>query len=328
MALGVTAYSEAPFSAEPSNVIAYPLGIELTAQENTGIVIGDANVPVTGQDLTTAEGNLIGFSLVVVEPTGQALSSNLGTVTEVPVGQQVDVTGFDLTANASNPTHDTLTAFGEAPFATLSPATFNIPVEVEATTGGIVGTFPLPMSLGTVAIIGTANISLTGFDLTMQENDVSIEANVVVSITGESLTITQGTTQAFTDVTTEDLTGIAMSSNLNSVDVTANADLSLTGFDLTMQEDSVTVGANANVSLSGQALTATLNSIVVDLNQQVDVTGFDLTMQEGTATAPDSLAILTGIEMTMAEGSIQNIIWNPVDTGNAPIDPPGWKEVA
>jgi hypothetical protein len=58
------------------------------------------------------------------------------------------------------------------------------------------------------------------------------------------------------------------------------------------------------------------------------VTGFDLTMQEGTATAPDSLAILTGIEMTMAEGSIQNIIWNPVDTGNAPIDPPGWKEVA
>ena len=327
MALGVTAYSEAPFSAEPSNVIAYPLGIELTAQENTGIVIGDANVPVTGTPLVSAVGTANGFSLVNVDVTGQALTATEGTLTQSS-NQEIDVTGFDLIANGSNPTHDTLTAFGEAPFATLSPATFNIPVGVEATTGGIVGTFPLPMSLGTVAIIGTANISLTGFDLTMQENDVSIEANVVVSITGEPLTITQGTTQAFTDVTTEDVTGIAMSSNLNSVDVTANADLSLTGFDLTMQEDSVTIGANANVSLSGQALTATLNSIVVDLNQQVDVTGFDLTMQEGTATAPDSLAILTGIEMTMAEGSIQNIIWSEVDTGNAPIDPPGWKEVA
>ena len=327
MALGVTAYSEAPFSAEPSNVIAYPLGIELTVQENTGIVIGDANVPVTGTPLVSAVGTANGFSLVNVDVTGQALTATEGTLTQSS-NQEIDVTGFDLIANGSNPTHDTLTAFGEAPFATLSPATFNIPVGVEATTGGIVGTFPLPMSLGTVAIIGTANISLTGFDLTMQENDVSIEANVVVSITGEPLTITQGTTQAFTDVTTEDVTGIAMSSNLNSVDVTANADLSLTGFDLTMQEDSVTIGANANVSLSGQALTATLNSIVVDLNQQVDVTGFDLTMQEGTATAPDSLAILTGIEMTMAQGSIQNIIWNPVDTGNAPIDPPGWKKVA
>jgi hypothetical protein len=58
------------------------------------------------------------------------------------------------------------------------------------------------------------------------------------------------------------------------------------------------------------------------------LTGFDLTMQEGTATAPDSLAILTGIEMTMAEGSVKNIMWSEVNTGNAPIDPPGWKEVA
>lgn len=328
MALGVTAYSEAPFGAEASDVIAYPSGIELTVQENSGIVNIDVDVSVTGTSLVSAVGTATAFSLVEVQTTGQALTSSLGTVTEVPLGQQVDVTGFDLTANVANSTHDTLTAFGEAPFATLSPATFNIPVEIEATTGGILVGTDLPMSLGTTAITANANLSLTGFDLTMQENDVSIEANVVVSITGEPLTITQGTTQAFTDVTTEDLTGIAMSSNLNSVDVTANADLSLTGFDLTMQEDSVTVSGNANVGLSGQALTANLNSIVVDLNQQVDVTGFDLTMQEGTATAPDSLAILTGIEMTMAEGSIQNIIWNPVDTGNAPIDPPGWKEVA
>jgi hypothetical protein len=75
-------------------------------------------------------------------------------------------------------------------------------------------------------------------------------------------------------------------------------------------------------------MTATLGTAVADANSLIDVTGFDLTMQEGTVTAPDSLAILTGIEMTMVEGSIQNITWNPVDTGNAPIDPPGWKEVA
>ena len=327
MALGVTAYSEAPFSAEPSNVIAYPLGIELTAQENTGIVIGDANVPVTGTPLVSAVGTANGSSLVNVDVTGQDLTATEGTLAQSS-NQEIDVTGFDLIANGSNPTHDTLTAFGEAPFATLSPATFNIPVGVEATTGGIVGTFPLPMSLGTVAIIGTANLSLTGFDLTMQENDVSIEANVVVSITGEPLTITQGTAQGFTDVTTEDVTGIAMTMAQGSVAITGNADLTLSGFDLTMQENTPTVTGDANISITGQAMTATLNSIVVDLNQQVDVTGFDLTMQEGTATAPDSLAILTGIEMTMAEGSIQNIIWNPVDTGNAPIDPPGWKEVA
>ena len=328
MALGVTAYSEAPFSAEPSNVIAYATGIELTAQENSGIVNIDVGVSVTGTPLVSVVGTADGSSLVDVNITGQALSGALGTTTEIPVGQQVDVTGFDLTANLANSTHDTLTAFGEAPFATLSPATFLIPVGVEATTGGIVGTFPLPMVLGTTAITANADITLTGFDLTMQENDVSIEANVVVSITGGPLAITQGTAQGFTDVTTEDLTGIAMSSNLNSVNITANAEVDLSGFNLTMQENAPTVTGDANVSITGQAMTATLGTAVLDANSLIDLTGFDLTMQEGTATAPDSLAILTGIGMTMAEGSIQNIIWNPVDTGNAPIDPPGWKEVA
>jgi hypothetical protein len=66
MALGVTAYSEAPFGAEASDVIVYPLGIEMTMQENAPAVTGDANVPVTGQDLTATEGTAIGSSLVVV----------------------------------------------------------------------------------------------------------------------------------------------------------------------------------------------------------------------------------------------------------------------
>ena len=328
MALGVTAYSEAPFSADTSDVFAYPSGIELTVQENTGIVIGDANVPVTGTPLVSAVGTANGSSLVDVDVTGQDLTATEGTLAQSS-NQEIDVTGFDLIANGNNPTHDTLTAFGEAPFATLSPATFNIPVGVEATVGGIVGTFPLPMSLGNVTeITADALVPLTGFDLTMQEDSVTVGANANVILSGEPLTITQGTTQAFTDVTTEDVTGIGFNINLGSVITVANADVTPSGFDLTMQENAPTVTGNANVPVTALPITATLGTAVLDANSLIDLTGFDLTMQEGTATAPDSLAILTGIEMTMAEGSIQNIIWNPVDTGNAPIDPPGWKKVA
>ena len=35
MALGITAYSEAAFSADASDAIAYPSGIALTAQESS-----------------------------------------------------------------------------------------------------------------------------------------------------------------------------------------------------------------------------------------------------------------------------------------------------
>ena len=330
MALGVTAYSEAPFGAEASDIIVYPLGIQLTAQENSGIINIDVDVSVTGQALTAAEGTVLGSAFVLVSPTGQALTSTLGNTTEVAAGQQVDVTGFDLNFNLANSTHDTLTAFGEAPFAALSPATFLVNVGVEATTGGIVGTFPLPMSLGNVTeITADALVNLTGFPLTMQENTPGVVGDANVSITGFSTPLVLGTAQGFTDVTTEDVTGIAMSASLGSVIGFADVDVSITGFPLTMQENAPTVTGDANVTETGIAMTAALGTAVLDANTLIDLTGFGLTMQEGTATAPDSLAILTGIEMTMAEGSVVGpVIWNPVPTGNAPIDPPGWKEVA
>jgi hypothetical protein len=153
--------------------------------------------------------------------------------------------------------------------------------------------------------VENVTFAVTGQELTIQENNVTIRGDVVVSVTGQDLTATLSTdTSIFVGIVLVP-TGISMDANLNSV----------------------TAGANADVSLSGQALTANLNSIVVDLNQPVDVTGFDLTMQEGTATAPDSLAILTGLEMTMDQGNVINIIWSEVNTGNAPLDPPGWTEV-
>lgn len=322
MALGVTAYSEAPISAEASDVIVYPLGIELTTQENSGIIIADANVSVTGQALTSNLGTADGSSFVLVDLTGQALSSNLGTVTEVPIGQQVDVTGFELTANASNPTHDTLTAFGEAPFATLSPATFNIPVEVEATTGGIVGTFPLPMSLGDVAITGTANLTLTGEALTSNLGSVAITADANVDITGQELTAAEGT--AVLDANTfATVSGEAMTVEEGTVVASANADVSVTGQELTMQENAPSITGDANVSATGIGFTANLGTAVLDANTLVDLTGQAMTMQEGQAEADDASAEVTGISMTMAQGSLKNVIWTKVNTGTTV----SWTEV-
>ena len=329
MALGVTAYSEAPFGAEASDVIVYPLGIQLTAQENSGIVVIDVDVSVTGQALTSTSGTADGSSLVVVNTTGQALTAAEGTLDQSS-NQEIDVTGFDLNFNLASSTHDTLTAFGEAPFATLSPATFLVNVEIEATTGGIVGTFPLPMSLGNVTeITADALVNLTGFPLTMQEDNVTVTGHANVSLTGFSTPLVLGTAQGFTDVTTEDVTGIGFNINLGSVVAFADVDVSVTGQAMTMQENAPTVTGDANVTATALPMTAALGTAVLDANTLIDLTGFGLTMQEGTATAPDSLAILTGIEMTMAEGSVVGpVIWNPVPTGNAPIDPPGWKEVA
>jgi hypothetical protein len=38
--------------------------------------------------------------------------------------------------------------------------------------------------------------------------------------------------------------------------------------------------------------------------------------------------LATGLELTIGQGNGNALIWNEVDTGSAPIDPPGWREVA
>ena len=298
MALGVSAYSETPFGAEASDVIAYPLGIELTAQENSGIINIDVNVPVTGTPLAMTTGQALGGSKVEVDVTGNALSSSLGTTTEAAIGQQVDVTGFELTANASNPTHDTLTAFGEAPFATLSPATFNIPVGIEATTGGIVGTFPLPMSLGDVAITGTANLTLTGQEITVQEG------------------------QAEADDASAETTGQALISNLGTAILDANTIASPSGIEMAMQPGQATAD-DASAELTGIGFSANIGTAILDANTIASPSGQEITMQEGTATATDSIARPTGILISTSLGSVKNVIWSEVNTGT--IQP--WTEV-
>jgi aconitase B len=37
---------------------------------------------------------------------------------------------------------------------------------------------------------------------------------------------------------------------------------------------------------------------------------------------------LTGIALTCSLGAGSALIWNEVNTGSAPLDPPGWVEVA
>jgi len=299
MALGVTAYSETPFGAEATgDIIVYPLGIQLTAQENSGIVNIDVDVSVTGQALTATEGDALGSAFVLVQTTGQALTSSLGSTTEASIGQQVDVTGFELTANVSNPTHDTLTAFGEAPFATLSPATFNIPVEVEATTGGIVGTFPLPMSLGTLSVAADANTGVTGQAMTMQEG------------------------QAEADDASAELTGQALTSNLGTAVGDANTIASPSGIDLTMQPGQATAD-DASAEITGIGFSATLASVTATPNTIATPSGQELIMQEGQADATDSVARPTGISMTISEGNVKNVMWSEVNTGT--IQP--WTKV-
>ena len=75
-------------------------------------------------------------------------------------------------------------------------------------------------------------------------------------------------------------------------------------------------------------MTAALGQETIDLNTPVDLTGIAMTATlSEESVVGDATAQLTGIALTMATNSVNALIWNEVNTGSAPLDPPGWVEV-
>lgn len=81
--------------------------------------------------------------------------------------------------------------------------------------------------------------------------------------------------------------------------------------------------------VTGIAMSAGLGSVVVVPAQEVDVTGLPGLARVASVTPIIHVDVLvTGNALTIAQGSGSALIWNEVNTGTAPITPPGWQEVA
>jgi hypothetical protein len=75
---------------------------------------------------------------------------------------------------------------------------------------------------------------------------------------------------------------------------------------------------------TGIAMTATLASVTAVPSQEVDVTGISMNAQLASVTPIIHVDVsVTGLGLTMNQGNGNALIWNEVDTGSAPIDPPG-----
>ena len=280
MALGITAYSEAPFGAENADVIAYPLGVPLSFQVGNSDIVGTGSVDVTGSQATITNGVAVAGSSALVSTTGISLQTFIG---EEDINVGVPVTGIQLSITNKTSTQDTLTAFGEAPFATLSPSTFNIPsVTIEATTGaGQLPSFLLQSTLGTFSVTADGNVSVVVTEHTMNTSvgDVSITGTANVSVTGTEMTMSMGEESAFTDHTVE-VTGQQLTMSMGEEVPTADANVSLTGIQLTSSIGTATQETRYNVT--GVQMSTSIGSVTEKADADVDVTGVQLQTNTGT----------------------------------------------
>jgi hypothetical protein len=300
MAFGNTAYSEAAFSAEDNNAIAYPQGSVLTGSMGDESNTGTANVSVTGIQATLTNAGVVAGSSVSVNVTGSQLTTSIG---EEGIDIGVTITGQELSISNLTFTQDTLTAFGQAPFATLSPSQFKIPsVTIEATTGaGQLPSFLLQSTLGTFSVAADGNVSVVVTEHTMNTSvgDVSITGIANVSVTGTQMTMTLGDESAFTDHTVE-----------------------VTGQQLTMSMGEEVPTADANVSLTGIQLTSSIGD--VEQETRYAVTGIQMSTSVGSVTVTGTADIdVTGIQLQTNTGNPNITAWAEIDPGVSNV----WTEV-
>ena len=147
------------------------------------------------------------------------------------------------------------------------------------------------------------------------------------------------------------LTGIAMTAAAGTLGMTGNANLTLntlnvaqaslgivdpapdagvTGNLITANLGTAVGQAGAGATPSGIAMTAGLGTVTAVPGQEIVPTGFPLEARLSSAFVINIHVDIqvTGLSLTMNQGSANALIWNEVNTGSAPITPPGWQEVA
>jgi len=150
-----------------------------------------------------------------------------------------------------------------------------------------------------------ANVDVTGIAMTAAITSPNINGDSVLTL--NTLNVAQAT--------------------LGNVDPAPDA--SVTGNLITANLGTAVGQAGAGATPSGIAMTAALGTAVGVPGQTIVPTGIAMNNQLASVTAVIHIDIqLTGLGLTMNQGSGSALIWNEVNTGSAPITPPGWTEVA
>jgi hypothetical protein len=259
------------------------------------------NLLATGFPLTGALGSpTIHIDVTATTSTnnGQLMTASLGTNTNIDIQTKVFPSGFPLTG-----------ALGTADAGPDAMAT------------GIA----MSMGLGTIEAFNQTGWGRQFWNV----NAWGVEGQFAnVDVTGVAMTAAVSAPQAVKGDANLQLNTLNVAqATLGNVDPAPDA--MIIGQAMVANLGNAAGLAGAGADPTGLPMTATLASVTAVPSQEVNVTGIAMNAQLASVTAIIHVDVsVTGLGLTMAQGNGNALIWNEVNTGSAPIDPPGWQEVA
>ena len=255
-------------------------------------------------------------------PTGIGASFNLGTI-----ATQIDVT-------ATNSTNNNQTITGALGSVAVDIAVVVFPSGLPATTtlgtadaspDALATTNHATMSLGSVQAYNQTGWGRQEWN----ENAWGVEGQYAnVDVTGIAMTSALGTPSEISGDASLTLNTLNVAqATLGVVDPAPDA--TVTGNFMIGALGTLGMQGDVPQDVTGIAMSAGLGSVVAVPGQEVLLTGLPALARLSSPSYIIHVDVLvTGNSLTMAQGSGSALIWNDVNTGTAPIDPPGWQEVA
>jgi len=253
--------------------------------------------------------------------TGDAVTANLGSVTTSANANTGPSTNNNQTLTTGL---GSVTAFGLAQVnATGFPLTNSLGI-VDAGPDAMATGDAVVASLGTVEAFNNEGWGRLGWSIN-DWGDAGSSAQVDVS--GIALTAALGSPTEITG----DATIVANTLNVAQLTlgvVDPAPDAAITGNFMIGALGTLGFQGDVAPTVTGIAMAAALGNETIDLNQQVNVTQNPMLARVASVSAfTDATATFNGFGLTTTVGSGNALIWNEVNTGSAPIDPPGWREV-
>ena len=129
------------------------------------------------------------------------------------------------------------------------------------------------------------------------------DTDVIVSTTGNGLTITIGSVGIIADAVDNNVTGNALTLGLGTLTITGDSNFEVTGNATTLGIGSFTVTADANAPVTGNALTLATGNVTITGTALVQPTGSSVTL------ATNDAGIITWNEIIPGA----NMVWTPID---------------
>ena len=271
-----------------------------------------------------------------VQPTGQALSANLGNetvTTEINLGwgrlewgeQAWGIAGTLIaTGNSLSGNLGTVGMQGDVTVIPTGFALTNSLGTPDAGPDAMLTGIGATMGLGSVEAFNEQGWGRLGWgDNDWGEPGSSIQP----TLTGFGLTASLAAPQSVTGDATLTLNTLNVAQlTLGQVDPAPDAMIQGNAGLLSLGQ----IGHQGDVitSPTGFGMAANLGTATIDLRTVVPVTQNPMLARVASVSAfTDVNVTFNGFGLTTTLGSGNALIWNEINTGSAPIDPPGWREV-